>query len=299
MASGKEFSLEIPGGPFCTDFSSDGRHLAIAGEEGRFVALEWQKKALKFEADLGDRIFDCKWMHNNTLIATAQKKYIYMYDQNGVEVHRLKKHTDPRALEFLPYHFLLVSASLGGVVRYHDISTGSIVSEFNSKSGSSKIIRQNRSSGIIHLGHSNGTVTLWSPTVHEPLAKVFCHKGPISGMSVDYAGKFMATAGSDGSVKIWDLRNYGLVSVSQKKRNVTSLDFSQKGFLSASHGTCVSVWENATKDGSQLRSLPLKFQFSSDVNLCSFCPFEDVFGCATNQGFTSRLIPGILLSVYA
>ena len=55
-----------------------------------------------------------QWLHNRDYFAVAQKKYVYMYDGQGTELHRMKNHINPLFLEYLPYHWLLVSAGATG-----------------------------------------------------------------------------------------------------------------------------------------------------------------------------------------
>jgi hypothetical protein len=50
-----------------------------------------------------------RFLHDHSHYAVAQKKYVFIYDRDGVELHRLKSHIEPTRLEFLPYHWLLAS----------------------------------------------------------------------------------------------------------------------------------------------------------------------------------------------
>jgi len=62
-----------------------------------------------YARDLTDMFRWRSFLHDNTYFATAQKKYAYIYDRDGVELHCLKKHGRPAKLEFLPHHFLLAT----------------------------------------------------------------------------------------------------------------------------------------------------------------------------------------------
>lgn len=57
---------------------------------------------------------DVTFLHNELFFAAAQKKYVYIYDKRGLEVHCLREHVDPAVLEFLPHHFLLASVGEQG-----------------------------------------------------------------------------------------------------------------------------------------------------------------------------------------
>ena len=58
---------------------------------------------------------DVTFLHNAQFFAAAQAKYAYIYDKRGLEVHCLREHVRPHALQFLPHHFLLASIGDAGV----------------------------------------------------------------------------------------------------------------------------------------------------------------------------------------
>lgn len=89
------------------------RHLAIAGRYGHVAAFDWQTGTLHTELQLQETCRDITFLQDHTFFAVAQKKYVYIYDRDGVELHCLKAHIEPTRLEFLPYHWLLAS-----VVRF-------------------------------------------------------------------------------------------------------------------------------------------------------------------------------------
>ncbi len=104
---------------------------------------------------------------------------------------------------------------------------------------------QNPHNAVIYLGHQNGTVTLWTPNLDEPAVKLQAHLGGVTSLSVDpsHAGRYLATAGVDGKVKVWDCRNWkGCVREwEQRGTGHAELDWSQKGFLGVASGGTVNV----------------------------------------------------------
>lgn len=104
------------------------RHLAIVGRLGHVATFDWMTGTLHSELQLQETCRDItyvrhalsidhfwlipavvRFLHDHSHYAVAQKKYVFIYDRDGVELHRLKSHIEPTRLEFLPYHWLLAS----------------------------------------------------------------------------------------------------------------------------------------------------------------------------------------------
>ncbi|KAH8424814.1 putative U3 small nucleolar RNA-associated protein 7 [Aspergillus melleus] len=106
----KGFELKLEDlGPYRADYTRNGRELLLAGRKGHVATMDWRSGKLGCELQLGETVRDARWLHNNQYFAVAQKKYLYIYDHTGAELHCLSKHLEPLNLEFLPYHFLLAS----------------------------------------------------------------------------------------------------------------------------------------------------------------------------------------------
>lgn len=106
----KGFELKLEGlGPYMAEYTRNGRDLLLAGRKGHVATIDWRDGKLGCELQLGETVRDVKWLHNNQMFAVAQKKYVYIYDRMGVEIHKLQKHIEVTHMEFLPYHFLLAT----------------------------------------------------------------------------------------------------------------------------------------------------------------------------------------------
>ena len=110
IASKGKFELKLDQlGPYVADYTRNGRDLLVAGRKGHVATMDWRDGKLGCELQLGETVRDAKWLHNNQLFAVSQKKYVYIYDSAGVELHCLKKHIEVTSMEFLPYHYLLAT----------------------------------------------------------------------------------------------------------------------------------------------------------------------------------------------
>ena len=78
--------------------------------------------------------------------------------------------------------------SATGFLQYLDVAVGKEVAAICTKTGRLDVMCQNPNNAIIHLGHPNGTVTLWSPNQKEALVKMLCHQGGVRSVSVDKTG---------------------------------------------------------------------------------------------------------------
>ncbi len=169
---------------------------------------------------------------------------------------------------------------------------------------------QNPGNGIVHLGHSSGTVTLWSPNVKEPLVKMLCHKSVVKSLAISKDGKYMATSGLDHLVNIWDLRTYKQMKSIKLKAGASCLTFSDKGCLAASLRNEVVIYKDdvlrmaTDKDADESdeekvvevygeKDVYLKHRLNNvSIQNMQFCPFEDVLGIGHGRGISSILVPG-------
>ena len=294
----KAFDLKLDQfGPYKMDYTRNGRSLLLAGRKGHIATMEWRGANLGCELQLGETVRDAKWLHNDQYFAVAQKKYVYIYDRAGVEIHCLRQHVEATALEFLPYHFLLASVGNAGYLKYTDTSTGQMLIEMPTKQGSPTSLAQNPFNAILHVGHQNGTVSLWSPNSTTPLVKTLVHKGPIRSIAIDREGRYMVSTGQDMKMAVWDIRMFREVNTYFLRQPGSSVAISDRNLTAVGWGTQTSVWrglfDKAQNDQEKVRSPYMGWGGEGQhIERVRWCPFEDVLGISHDKGFASIIVPG-------
>ncbi|EDV92355.1 probable U3 small nucleolar RNA-associated protein 7 [Drosophila grimshawi] len=297
QSAAKHFALKLDFGPYTMRYTKNGRHLLLGGRRGHVAAFDWVTKKLHCEFNVMETVADVQWLHVPTMYAVAQKEWVYFYDKKGTELHCVKRLTRVNRLDFLPYHFLLAAANSAGYASWLDVSIGELVGNFSTGLGDIRHMRHNPSNGVLCIGGGKGVVSMWSPKVREPLATILCHSTAMTALTVDPKGMHLVTAGLDRMVKVWDIRNLNDTPLATFRLRLPAneLDVSQRGMLALSQGTYLETYTDVLEGGGTgLRDkLPyLRQRCDASVHGLRFCPYEDVLGVSTANGFHSLLVPG-------
>mmetsp|Transcript_37780 Transcript_37780/g.70924 ORF Transcript_37780/g.70924 Transcript_37780/m.70924 type:complete len:546 (-) Transcript_37780:283-1920(-) len=289
----KAFDLQLPElGPYSVDYTSNGKHMVMGGAKGHLAVLEWSTKHLVTELQVKETVRAVTFLHNEKFFAAAQKKYVFIYDKRGLEVHCLREHLEVHAMQFLPHHFLLATVGKPGVLIYQDTSTGQTVAECKTKLGRCATMAQNPNNGTLNLGHANGVVTVWSPNMSQPLARLLSHRGPVTAAAVDGEGRYLVTAGLDCQCRVWDVRTFKPVHSYFTAAPAVSLDVSQRGLLAVAYSGRVQIWKDAMREKQQSPFMTHSLPPGSKAQSVAFCPYEDVLGVGHSGGMASLLVPG-------
>jgi U3 small nucleolar RNA-associated protein 7 len=201
-----------------------------------------------------------------------------------------------------------------GYLSYIDVSLGKKVAGFSTAHGRCDQMTHNPSNAVIHLGHSSGVVTLWSPNVKDPLVKMLCHKSGIKSLAINQNGNYMVTSGLDHLLNIWDLRTYKQLKSVRLSSGASNLAFSQKNLIAASLKNEIAILSSDLLNTSLVKSyeseqveedeeqyienikqkdIYVKYSLNNTfVQNIQFCPYEDVLGIGHGQGISSILVPG-------
>lgn len=290
----KAYSLQLSHGPYHLDYTRDGRFLCLGGDKGQLAMFDAIAMKPFFDISVKQTVRDVQFLDNEEMIAVAQKKYVHIYDNHGVEIYCLRDLTLTYQLQYMAPFWLLVLIGEFGELSWQDVTSGEIVARYKTHRGPCKVMRQNPNNGVIHLGHNDGTVTLWTPNEGKPAVELLAHKGPLVSMAVH--NNYMVTSGFDGLWNTWDLRNYQKVLHRQftGRTPPTAMAVSQTGILGMALGSRIEYFKDVFRHGGGVApSLYLRHQFPSEqVKDMHFQNYEDICAVGKSTGISTLIVPG-------
>ena len=88
-------------------------------------------------------------------------------------------------------------------------------------------------------GHASRPHTI--PARPIRLWELLGEQGPVRALAVDMAGQYLATAGADRQVKVWDVRTFRPLQAYSAFNPPDALDISQRGLLAVGAGRTLQV----------------------------------------------------------
>ncbi|EUD65258.1 hypothetical protein C922_04387 [Plasmodium inui San Antonio 1] len=283
----KVLDLRLNLGPYRCRYSRNGKYLLATGEKGHITLIDTHNLEPMCELEVEESVRCSTILHNHKLFAVAQKKYIYIYDNTGIEVNCIKDILYSYQLEFLPFHFLLTSIGEFGELVYQDISTGNLLTRKKTKRGPCKVMKQNKHDATIYLGHRNGHVTVWTPNIDKPVCDLYCHATPISAVAVHK--NYLVTSSLDCTYKLWDLRKLQFIESNRSHNVINEMDVSDTGMVAMAINSHFRTYSNFF---SKPKLYLTHNTYGDKINSVSFQPFEDICCVGSRYSIKSLLIPG-------
>lgn len=107
----------------------------------------------------------------------------------------------------------------------------------------------------------------------------------------------MVSAGQDQKMAVWDIRMFREVNSYFTRQPASSVAISDTGLTAVGWGTQTTIWK-----GLFNKNAPVQEKVQSPymawggegkrIERVRWCPFEDVLGLGTDQGFSSIIVPG-------
>jgi len=251
------------------------------------------------EIQIQKPIHSVQFLHDETMWAASQDKYLYVYNHEGVQVNEIITAQRTRYMQFLPYHFLLVCASPEKeALAFLDMSEKQkVVANMFNECLRSSCLRANPYNALVSVGSTKGTVSTWSPNIRKPVEELLAHKGTIRDIAFSRDGMRMVTAGDDQKISLWDVRNTSTMINTVKIPPgyiIKSIDVSGKDMVSLAYDNVVKVYNDAFTGQMKFEKPYMQHLLNrtQKVENVKFAPYEDILGIGHSQGYCSIVIPG-------
>jgi WD40 repeat protein len=235
-------------------FSPDSRQLASGSNSGEVKLWDVNSGRETYsQSYAGDRIHaiafsaDGKW-----LAAGGTSQSIYLLDLSTRNSRKLVGHQgEITSLAFVPRSSLIASGSTDKTIRLWDLSSGSPVKTFLSLNDQVNAIAVSPDGSMLAAGTADHKVELFKLNAGEPNARrtLDGHSGEIFTLVFSRDGRWLASAGADQTVRIWDPGTGNEVrTLTGASGEINGIDFSNDSrfIASANEDGSMILWNTET-----------------------------------------------------
>ncbi|EGD82802.1 hypothetical protein PTSG_03452 [Salpingoeca rosetta] len=186
-------------------------------------------------------------------ITASADNTVHIWTTAGDTRHIIKAHkATVEALSLHPTMDYVLAADAKGVWSFTDVLTGETLSTHKDEEAASGITcaQWHPDGTLFAVGTKKNTVRVWNINQHQMLQSFEGHAAPITAIAFSESGLHLASASSDGVVKLWNLRTLECLNTLELDAGtkVNALCFDDTGRFLAIGGSDlrivnVSKWE--------------------------------------------------------
>ena len=190
--------------------SPDGSRVAAGGDDRKVYVWDAESGLLLHELPVrGGRVHGLSFSADGNTLASASLT-------TDVSLWNVNTGTLLRTLESDPFSSMYSVAMAADTVYG---AAGSTLWAWDKKTWTARVIASNHSARFYHVvpypeddrivsAASSGLASVWSSSRGENIIDLRGHVDELNSVALDRAGKVLATAGDDGTVRLWDGDNY-------------------------------------------------------------------------------------------